>query len=91
MIRDDEAIWLLGMLEAISAKRRIAIRYESLADNDGETTVKSGLVRLRGAPVVIVERRLSARQKCEVLLDALRHEDLSDVFVPPLVRRLIEE
>ena len=89
MIRDDEAIWLLGMLEALLEKLKVEVRYEQLADRD-DIGLRGGLCRLRGGWVVILDKRLSPRKKFEVLLDALKQLDTSNVFVPPYLRQLID-
>ncbi len=92
MIHEENAIWVLGMLESLLDKLGIHVRYEALAEGEGDGTpiLRGGLCRLRGSWVVIVDRRLSPRKKCEVFIDALRQTDTSGVFVPPLVRQLIE-
>lgn len=89
MFRDDEAIWLLGMLEALLERLRVRVRYERMPDLD-ELCLKSGLCRLRGSWVVIVDKQLSPGKKCEVFLDVLKQLDTSDVFIPPYLRQLID-
>lgn len=89
MIRDDEAIWLLGMLEALLERLNVRVRYERMPDWD-ELGLKSGLCRLRGSWVVIVDTQLLPRKKCDVFLGALKQIDTSEVFVPPYLRQLIE-
>ena len=91
MIRDEDAVWIQGILEALLEKLHIGIRYENLADRDGELSLRGGMCRLRGTRVIIIDIRLSPRKRCEMMIDALKGIDMSDVFVPPVLRQLIDD
>ena len=90
MIRDENAGWILSILEAFTAKIDISIRYEALEDNQGELRLRSGVCRLRGRSIMFVDSRLSEKGKCEAIVESLKGRDFSGIFVPPLLRQLLD-
>ena len=91
MVRDDIAVWMLGLLEAAADQLGIQVRYESLDDGSGEMRLRSGACRIRGRDVIIVEKDLSPIQKGDVLVAALKRFDFSGVYLPPAVRARLDE
>jgi hypothetical protein len=73
---------LLGQLEA-------QVRYESL---EGETAFRSGgLCRIRKKPIIIINARVTVREKIKTLVEALRRFDLSNIYLKPALRDLLEK
>jgi hypothetical protein len=66
----------------------IQIRYDVLGDDD--IGCKGGHCRLKGKRLLIVDRRLPLPEKILLFLDVLRQQDLEGMFVPPVIRRLLE-
>ncbi len=78
---------LLAALEDALARLEVAVRVESFAP---EARRPGGLVRLRGAHVVLVGAHASTAERIDVLAKALRALDTSALFLPPAVRARIE-
>ena len=89
-IRPEDAPDLLNHLERLGQTLKVQIRYEPLGEEAESTRVLSGLCRVQGEAVLFVDNRLSVVDKCQVLLAEFGRFDLGGVFVPPLVRRLLE-
>lgn len=89
-LRDEDAPILLTSLERLAATLGVAIRYEQLEQEGERLRIRSGLVRLRDRPMLLVESRLSQRDKCFVIAEAFSSFDLKRVFVTPAARLLIE-
>lgn len=51
---------------------------------------KSGLCRVKGKQVFIMDKHLPVRQKVEILADCLRQMPLDDVYLMPAVRDYLE-
>ncbi len=83
---DDHAA--LSQLEGLAYMLGIPVRYERISEED-EVNV-GGLCRLKGERVIIVNSRLSVRDKVHTLAKALKNFDLHDVYVRPAVRDLLE-
>jgi hypothetical protein len=84
----DEAV-VLGHLEALAHALGIQIRYESI---ESETTFPSGgLCRIRDKQVIIVNTKATVGEKVQTLTRALRRFDLSNMYLKPALRDLLEE
>ena len=80
---------LLGKLEALAQRLDIQVRYESL---EGETAFRSGgLCRIRKKPIIIINTRVTVREKIKTLVEALRRFDLSNIYLKPALRDLLEK
>lgn len=51
---------------------------------------KSGLCRIKGRQVFIMDKHLPVRQKAEILADCLRGMSLEDTYLIPAVRSYLE-
>ena len=76
---------LLQELEALAERLSIEVSVGNLEGSPG------GLFRHRGKRRLLVERRLSVRERVEVFLRAFSKLSLEDVFVVPEVRERIEK
>ncbi len=85
---DDAA--LLQMLLDLARRLGFEIRTAPLTPRDQELTVRSGACVLRGRRLILLDRAAPAGEKCAALLEALRCEDLGGIFVPPVVRQLLD-
>lgn len=79
---------LLGQLVELLGKIGIAFECRNLADE--ELNIKSGLCEVESQKMFIVDKRLSTRHQADLILEALKSENLDDVFVSPVIRELIE-
>lgn len=79
---------LLSQLEALAHRLGVEIRYESL---EGEGPLAGGgLCRLREKMFIIVNERFSAKEKVRTLAHSLKRFDLSNIYVKPALRDLLE-
>lgn len=83
---DDEII--LFYLEELADQLGIVVRDESI--NLEETFSIGGLCRVEGKYILILNSKASLKEKVEVTVKALRQFDLSDIFVKPIIRELLE-
>ena len=79
---------LLGHLEALAHALGIDVRYESL---EGDTAFSSGgLCRIKDKQFIIVNHRAPIGEKIQTLARALKRFDLSQVYIRPALRDLLE-
>ncbi len=84
----DETV-VLGHLEALAHTLGIQIRYEVI---ESETAFPSGgLCRIRDKQVIIVNTKATVGEKVQTLTRALRRFDLSNIYLKPALRDLLEE
>lgn len=77
----------LQELERVAEQLRVKVSYEPMA---GLVQGTGGLVKLRGEYRIIVDRRLRAPERVNILADALRRFDLAGVDLGAGLRRLLE-
>jgi len=86
-VAQDE--FLLKHFEDLASKLGIAVRRESV--NNEETSGKGGLCRIGGRYVLFIDPGATTEEKIMVMKEALRRFDLSDIYVLPAVRELLDE
>lgn len=83
----DEQL-MLEQLEALAEGLEIEVRYEILRK---ETRFSpGGLCRIRGLPVIIINRKAALRDKVAVLAAAIKRFDLGAVYLRPGLRAFLE-
>lgn len=83
----DEAA-ILSHLEALAQTLGIPVRYETL---EGESMFYSGgLCRIRNKQVIILNKMSTSAEKVRALALALRHFDLTGVYIRPAIRNFLE-
>lgn len=70
---------ILEALQALAEQLGVDVRYEPMG---GGASGTGGLCRVRGQYRVIIDRRLPARERVEILAAALGRFDLSAVALP---------
>lgn len=85
---DRKDVFLLQELLNLVSRLNIRIRREMLGDE--EAPAKSGLIYLKGEPVLFLDRRLSASAAVEVIVRELTPFPLEGVYIKPAVRELME-
>ncbi len=81
---DDTA---LNQLEGLAEKLGIPIRYEIIQD---ELTGLGGLCRIEGQYILIIHSKATVKDKIEIIAEALRRFDLSDIYLKPVLRELLD-
>lgn len=83
----DEQL-MLEQLEALAKGLEIEVRYETLRK---ETRFNpGGLCRIRGLPVIIINRKAPVRDQVEVLAAAIHRFDLGSIYLRPGLREFLE-
>jgi hypothetical protein len=81
---DENAI--LSQLEELAQRLGITVRHESM---DG-TLHAGGFCRIQGQDFAILNKKATTREKMYVLVDALKRYDLSQIYVLPSLRVLLD-
>lgn len=83
---DPEQTYL--QLEKLAARLGISIRYENLSAATHHP--RSGLCKLRGNYIFIMDSTTTIHQRIELLATSLRKMDLDDIYVVPALRSLLK-
>lgn len=79
----------LDQLEALACVLGIEVRYETIPQDD--VTISGGLCRLKGKNVIVVDSRAKAKDRIRTLVQALKPFDLTDVYIRPALREMLEK
>jgi len=79
---------LLGQFEELADKLEILVRNENI--NIEESSSPGGLCRVEGKYVVILNSKATVKEKIQVMIEALQQFDLTDIYVKPVIRELLE-
>ncbi len=79
---------MLEELERAAISLGIKVLRRNLEGPEG--LAGSGLVKLRGAPVIIIHNTLSKAEQIEVLLKSIRNFDLESIYLSPACREALE-
>jgi hypothetical protein len=86
-ITNDDEI-LLSQLEELAEKLEILVRDENI--NIEESSSSGGLCRVEGKHVIILNSKATVKEKIQVMIAALQQFDLTDLYVKPVIRELLE-
>jgi hypothetical protein len=86
MFMDEEV--LLSQLEELADKFKILVRDENI--NIEESSSTGGLCRVEGKYILILNSKATVREKIQVMIEALNQFDLSDIYIKPVIRELLE-
>jgi len=79
---------ILTQFEELAEKLGISVRYENV--HIEEASGLGGLCRIKGEYVLIIHSRATVKEKLGVITRALKPFDLSDRYVRPALRELLE-
>jgi len=83
---NDEVI--LSYLEELAEKLDILVRDENI--NIEESSSSGGLCRIEGKQVFILNSKATVKEKIEVMIAALHQFDLTQMYIKPVIRELLE-
>ena len=83
---DDKGI--IGQLEELAQRVGITVRYEPLKMEGFIHT--GGFCRIKGKDFVIINKKAAARERMPILIAALHRYDLSQIYVLPSLRELLD-
>jgi hypothetical protein len=78
---------LLSQLEELTESLGVKIRYEKIIKEG--SYFSGGLCKIKGEDFVIINSKAAVEDKIEILSDALRSFDLSQVFIKPAIREFL--
>jgi hypothetical protein len=76
-------------LKAVAAKLSIDIETGNFADD--EFPIQSGLCRVKGKNLIILDKKLTPETQAEIILQALENFDLETIYVPSWIREQLEK
>ena len=79
---------LLNQLEELAEKLGMLVRDENI--NTEESSSTGGLCRIEGQYVLILNSKATVKEKNQVMVKALQQFDLSDIYLKPVIRELLE-
>lgn len=74
-------------LEDLAEKIGISIRYEDLS---GELTARSGLCKIKGRYLYIMDTSKDLTKRIELLSQCLSQMNLEGIYIIPAIRELLE-
>ena len=74
-------------LQEIASKLGITISEQNLRATG--VNAKSGLCRVKGQQVFIMDKHLTVREKIETLSECLRQLPLDDIYLMPAIRKYL--
>jgi hypothetical protein len=83
---DDKGI--IGQLEELAQRVGITVRYEPLKMEGFIHT--GGFCRVKGKDFVIINKKATARERMPILIGALRRYDLSQIYIVPSLREILD-
>lgn len=85
----SEQLALLEELKALATRLGFEVREEKLLREVGYR-VRSGSCRVRGAPVIFLDRGLSPSAQLDILVEELAGQPLDELYLSPAARRLLD-
>ncbi len=86
----DEIV-VIDLLEELLEGFGVRTRYEAIKQDEDASYVVGGLCLLKGKYVLIVNSNASARYRIITLATALKHFNLDQIYVRPVVRELLDK
>ena len=86
MINDE---FILLQLEELAEKLGVLVRDENINIDDVSST--GGLCIVEGQHILILNSKTTLQEKIQVAIKALRQFDISEIYVKPGIRELLEE
>jgi broad specificity phosphatase PhoE len=81
---------LVNELEELAQRCGIEVRHEKLLREVGYRA-RSGSCKVKEKNLVILDRTLEPAEQVEILAEALRGQDLENLYLSPAARRLLQE
>ena len=85
---DEQTI--IDQLEELAERFGVQIRYEPIRQDEDLVRVVGGLCLLRGEYVLIIDSKAAMRDKIRTFAEALRHFDLDQIYIRPILRELLD-
>ena len=79
---------LLYQLEELAEKLGVTVRCENISME--ESTSTGGLCCVKGEYIILMHSRATVKEKIKVMIEALRHFDLGNIYIKPAIRQLVD-
>ena len=79
---------MLGQMEELARNLNIIVRYEKILKESA--FFPGGFCRVKGKDMIIINSKASLDDKIEIMARALLPFDLSQIYVLPAIRELID-
>jgi N-dimethylarginine dimethylaminohydrolase len=86
---DDDTI--IEQLEELIERFGIQIRYEPIKEEEDSIHVVGGLCLLEREYVLIINSKATKSDKIKTLATALKHFDLDQIYLRPVLRELLDK
>lgn len=74
----------------IETAEKIGIRVKEQNLRATGVNAKSGLCRIKGEAVFIMDKKLPVNEKIQILASSLKHMPIENVYIMPAVRDIID-
>jgi hypothetical protein len=81
---------IVDLLEELVESLGLQISYESIWLDEDLGARPGGFCLLKGKRLVIINPHASTREKIRILSEALKHFDLSQIYIRPVLRELLD-
>ena len=81
---------IVDLLEELAESLGLQISYESIWLDEELGTRPGGYCLLKRQRLVIINPHASTREKIRILSEALKHFDLSQIYIRPVLRELLD-
>jgi hypothetical protein len=82
---------IIDQLDELAERFGIKIRYEPIKQDEDLVKVVGGLCLLRGEYVLIIDSKAAVIDKIRTFAEALRHFDLDQIYIEPVLRELLDK
>jgi hypothetical protein len=82
---------MMDQLEELIEGFGVQIRYEAMKQDEDSVNVAGGLCLLRGEYVLIINSKVTIRDKIRALGMALKQFDHDQVYIRPVIREFLDE
>ena len=78
------------ILDLKEAAQKLSIKIETTNLNHQEFAIQSGICKLNGENLIILDKNLSDEEQLIVILNALKNFDIDNIFVADWIREKID-
>ena len=78
------------ILDLKEAAQKLSIKNETADLNHQEFAIQSGICKLNGENLIILDKNLSDEEHLTVILNALKNFDIDNIFVADWIREKID-
>jgi hypothetical protein len=83
--------FIIDQLEELIERFGIQIRYEPMCEDEESIKLVGGLCLLRGENLLIINSKATASDKIKALAEAVRHFDIDQIYIKPVIRELLDK